>query len=80
MYEFETGETSEISIIDAEYAMKPWSPYPSPAIAKNMTAELMDVSPIIAAYKKRQLKGEFEKFAATLDEDDNPIVMIAKFK
>ena len=80
MFEFETGETSAISIINAEYAMKPWSPYPSPTIAKNMTAELMDVSPLIEAYKKKQLKGEFEKFVSTLSNDDNPIVMIIKFK
>jgi hypothetical protein len=77
MYEFETGETSKISILDAENNMSRWGPGKSPAIAKNMTAEFIQASSIINAYKKKQLKGDF---AMTLDEDDNPVVRIIKFK
>jgi len=80
MYEFETGEINEVSIRNADYAMREWSPRDSPHIAKNMTADMMVVPRIIEAYKKKQLKGEFEKFVAKLDEDDNPIVTVIKFK
>ncbi|MDR1340461.1 MAG: 6-bladed beta-propeller [Prevotellaceae bacterium] len=79
MYEFETGETSEMSILDAEFDVRRWGPGNSPAMTKNMTAELIQAPSIIDAYKKKQLKGNVEKFAATLDEDDNPVVRIIKF-
>jgi len=85
MYEFETGEISELSILDYDYdvgsRMRNWRPRSSPAIAKNMTAELIWPSSIINAYKAKQLKkGDIEKLAKTLDEDDNPVVRIIKFK
>ncbi|MDR0699296.1 MAG: 6-bladed beta-propeller [Tannerella sp.] len=80
MYEFETGETSKASFLDAENGMGKWTPDASPAIAKNMTASLIQSPSIIESYKKNQLKGDYEKFAATLGEDDNPIVRIVKFK
>jgi len=80
IYEFDTGQTSEISFLDVEYNRRKWSLDSSPAIAKNMYAELMQVPPLLEAYKKKQLSGEFEKFVETLDEDDNPIVRIMKFK
>jgi hypothetical protein len=77
MYEFETGEISRESISDAEFDMRGWNPGDSPAIAKNMTARLIQAPSIIDAYKKKQLKGDF---VMTLDEDDNPAVRIVKFK
>jgi hypothetical protein len=80
MYEFETGETSKLSILDAEFDMERWGPGDSPAIAKNMTAEMIQAPSIIEAHKKNQLKGDIEKFVMTLDEYDNPVVRIIKFK
>ena len=77
MYKFETGEISEISFSDSENDRGKWGPSKSPAIAKNMTAELIQAPEIINAYKKKLLKGDF---AAVLDEDDNPVVRIIKFK
>ena len=79
IYEFETGEISEWSILDVELRQG-WSQGTTPAIAKNMTAELIWPSSIIAAYKAKQLKGDVAKLAKTLDEEDNPIVRIIKFK
>ena len=79
IYEFETGEMSEGSILDDDLR-KRWTPGASPAISKNMTAELIWPSSIIAAYKAKQLKGDVAKLANTLDEEDNPIVRIIKFK
>ena len=79
MYEFETGEVTRISFYDAEYGTN-WNPGNSPAIAKNRIANLIQPSSIINAYKKKQLKGNVEKFIKTLNEDDNPVVRIIKFK
>ena len=78
MYEFDTGEIFKISILD--YDMKTWSPYTSPVIEKNMTAELIQPSSIIEAYKKKQLNENLKNTAMSLDEDDNPVVRIIKFK
>ena len=82
MYEFKTGEISEISFLDldAELLRRRWGPGWSPATAKNMTAELIWPSSLIDAYRTKQLKGDVAKLAMTLDEDDNPIVRIIKFK
>lgn len=80
MYAFETGETSNISILDADDGMRKWRSDKSPTIAKNTTAELVQTSSLIKAYNKKQLKGDVEKLAKTLTEDDNPVVRIIKFK
>lgn len=79
MYEFETGEISKVSFSDAEFK-DTWSPGNPPAMGKNMNANLIQPSSIINAYKKKQLKGNVEKFIKTLNEDDNPVVRIIKFK
>lgn len=80
MYEFETGKISNISFLDAEYGMEEWIIGNSPAIAKNETAELKQPSEIINAYNRKLFKGDIEKLAKTLNEDDNPVVRIIKFK
>ena len=84
IYEFKTGEVYETSISNTEHVKRDWSPHWSPhgsaATTKNMTADLMDVSRLKDADRNNRLKGEFKKLVATLDEDDNPIIMIVKFK
>jgi hypothetical protein len=81
MYEFETGDTSKPSILDVEFGMRRWSPGRSPSVmVKNMTAELIQTPSIIEAYRKKRLKGDIEKLAMTLAEEDNPVLRIIKFK
>lgn len=80
MYEFETGEVTRVSFFDAEYGTKYWEPGNSPAIAKNRIAGLIQPSSIIDAYEKKRLNGNVDKFIKTLNEDDNPVVRILKFK
>lgn len=85
MYDFKTGEVSEVPILDTEYDTRAWSqgrwsPEGSPAIAKNMYAEFIQASSVIDAYKGKRLKGNGPKIAKTLVEDDNPVVRILKFK
>jgi hypothetical protein len=45
-----------------------------------MTANLISAPSVVEAYKKKQLKGIYEKVAMTIEEDDNPIVRIIKFQ
>lgn len=85
MYDFEIGKVSKVSILDTEYDTRAWSqgrwePGGSPAIAKNMSADFIQASSVIDAYKGKRLKGNGMKIAKTLVEDDNPVVRILKFK
>jgi len=81
IYEFATGEISELSLIFDDFANRPW-PLANlvPDMPKNMSAQLFPPYSIIDAYKANKLKGDLEKLASTLDEDDNPVLVIAKFK
>ena len=85
MLDFKTGEINRVPIWDTEYETKSWKqgrwePNATPAIAKNMAAELIQASSVIDAYKGKRLKGNGEKVAKKLLEDDNPVVRILKFK
>ena len=85
MYDFEIGKVSKVSILDTEYDTRAWSqgrwePGGSPAIAKNMSADFIQASSVIDAYKGKRLKGNGPKIAKALVEDDNPVVRILKFK
>ncbi|WP_293674710.1 6-bladed beta-propeller [uncultured Parabacteroides sp.] len=85
MYDFKTGEISKLSILDAEFAVKPyglgeWDIGATPAISKNMAAELIQAQSMIEAYHKKRLVGNGNKVAEKLVEDDNPVVRILKFK
>lgn len=79
-YEFETGKISRVSFLDAEYGMDIWEYGSSSAIAKNMTANLIQATSILKAYEKKQLKGNAEEFIGTLKENDNPVVRVVIFK
>lgn len=85
MYEYETGEISKVLISDSELETNPlgsgrWGPNASPAITKNRVAELFQASSILEAFNGKRLKGNGEKIAKKLVEDDNPVIRIAKFK
>ena len=81
MYEFETGETYEVSFIDVDYGMRKWTPIGlDPAIPKNEYAWLFQVVNLKTAYEGKKLKGELEQLVSTLDVEDNPVVQIIKFK
>lgn len=85
MYDFETDVVNTVSILDTEYDTRAWSqgrwePGGTPAIAKNMSAEFIQVSSVIDAYNGKRLAGNGMKIAKNLVEDDNPVVRIIKFK
>lgn len=85
IYEYETNEISKVSILDTEYDTRPgsqgrWSPDGCTAIAKNRSADLIEASSVLDAYKGKRLRGNGEQIAKRLKEDDNPVVRIIKFK
>jgi len=80
IHEFESGLTSEVKILNDDFPGRTWEPERVNIRQKNMAACLIQVPSIYEAYKGKQLKGDLEKLIATLKDDDNPIIMIAKFK
>ncbi|MDR2231770.1 MAG: 6-bladed beta-propeller [Tannerella sp.] len=81
IYDFKTGETNEVTLINDDYPSKPLFLYNEVDIPqKNTVAAMMPVFDLKSAAEEKQLKGELEQLVATLDDEDNPIVMIVKFK
>ncbi len=72
MYEFETGEITNIEHIYFENDLK--------ISQKNIDARLIDVTVLKNAYEENKLEGELKQLAPTLGEEDNPVVMIMKYK
>ena len=71
MYEFETGEISNVGYNNVTNVN---------LLQKNIDARMIDAVYFTDAYKENKLSGELKQLAATLDEEDNPVVMITKFK
>lgn len=84
MYDFIVNKFDEVSIVDTEYDMSlrpgDWAPEATPVIAKNKSADLIQATSMLEAYKGKRLKGNGMEVAKILQEDDNPIVRILTFK
>ena len=81
IYEFETGETNEVLFVNDDFSSgSTWKLNESEIPQKNVAASVIQLPALIEALKEKKLKGELEKLVDSLDEDDNPIVMIVKFK
>ena len=82
MYEFTTGETSEVSFVNDDYPSRTWwiEPFMYADQPQNMYAMLIQMSWLKKASEEKQLKGELGDFVKALDVEDNPILMIVKFK
>lgn len=80
MYEFETGQINEITFINDDFPSREWEMSPDVAVPENTAALLMDASILVEAYENHELKGELGELAVTLGEEDNPVLMIVKFK
>jgi hypothetical protein len=42
--------------------------------------KILDAAELVESYKKGELKGRLKEIAATLDENDNPVIMLIKHK
>ena len=81
IYEFASGEINEVSFLNSDFPV--WGlrlGLLPPDIEKNMQALLLWPSRLKTAYEENQLHGKLRELAQTLDEEDNPVVMIVKFK
>jgi len=81
MLEFESGKTSKFQFVNNDFSSKElrWA-VGGIDVPKNMAVNLYDAVSLKDAYNEKMLKGELEQLAATLNEDDNPVVMMVKFK
>jgi hypothetical protein len=81
MYEFATGEMSEVSFVNDDFPSgRAWSPTEADIPQKNMAVSMIQMVTLQDALEEKKLKGDLEKLVASLDEDDNPVVMIVKFR
>ena len=86
-YEFETGQISElVSFVIDDFPTFNWESGRKPFFdivdnpQKNVAVKLLDVALLKEAQEENKLKGELEKLVTTLDEEDNPVIMIVNFK
>jgi len=80
-HDFKTGETSEVTFVNDDFPSgKEWSPGTVDIPQKNMAASMIQLFTLKNALEEKKLKGDLEKLVASLDADDNPVVMIVKFK
>jgi len=81
IYDFNTGETNKVTFVNDDFPLENWFPVAGVQIhKKSVVAGLTQMFSLFNALEAKQLKGELEKLVATLDEEDNPIVTIVKFK
>jgi len=81
MYEFGTGETCEVSFVNNDFPSGSiWRLNESEIPQKNVAVSMIQLYTLIDALEEKKLNGDLEKLVASLDEDDNPIIMIVKFK
>ena len=81
MYEFETGQISNVSFVNDDFPTRAWQIYAFALYtSRNTTASLLSASRLRMSYEENLLKGELKELAATIDEEDNPVLMIVKFR
>ncbi|MDR2969486.1 MAG: 6-bladed beta-propeller [Tannerellaceae bacterium] len=83
MLDRQTGEIFRCNVYNGDYTTKERvnmysnGKHGNPGIA---FCQYMEAYELVAAYEKGQLKGKLKEIAATLDEDDNPVIMLAKYR
>lgn len=81
VYEFQSGEIYDLLFVNTSCPSIAWmGPQQPVSTAKNTTAELIPVHTLKEYARLNFFKGDFEKFVEQLDDEDNPIVRIVKFK
>ena len=81
MYEFETGQTHEVSFVSDGYLTRMFPlGHIVVDVPRNVGATLIQASRLKSFYEEKQLKDGFEKIVESIDEEDNPVVAIYKFK
>ena len=81
MYDKQETSIYEYTVYNDDY---------SPKISVNMSSntandeiafsQKLEAYALVESYKKSELKGKLKEIAATLDEEDNPVIMLVKYK
>ena len=81
MHNLSTGEINKVTFVNEDFPSARWAPSIGIQLPQNnVVAGLLQMPRLFNAYEQKQLKGDLEQLVATLDEEDNQIVMIVKFK
>ena len=81
MHNLSTGEINKVSFVNDDFPSSKWTPSIGVQLHKiNVVVSLLQASRLFNANKEKQLKGDLERLVARLNEEDNQIVMIVKFK
>jgi hypothetical protein len=81
MHNLSTGEINKVTFVNDDFPAAKWTPSIDAQLRQiNVVAGLLQMSRLFEAHEAKQLQGDLEKLVATLHEEDNPIVMITKFK
>ena len=77
LYEFETGKISNVRLGNEDIPWFSWNHFDMD-IPRNMTALLLQTQDIKDQFSR--LNGELKQLAPSLNYEDNPVLMIVKFK
>jgi hypothetical protein len=81
IYDFETGQTNKVSFVNNDFLSETCRFYQDNLNSpKNVFAFLMDMTTLTDAYEENNLRGELAELVPTLDEEDNPVLVIVNFK
>lgn len=65
---------------DKEHALDFYGPASEANLPSNVCVESLNIDRLIEAYQEGKLSGKLKDIAANLKEDDNPVLMVVKFK
>ncbi|MDR0962373.1 MAG: 6-bladed beta-propeller [Mediterranea sp.] len=81
VYSKQNHTTYKAVVINSDYVKERSVPMAdNPVNGSVATYQLLDVDRLIEAYKNDELQGKLKEVAAHLSEDDNPVIMIMKYK
>ena len=87
VYDKKDGSVYKVSVYNADYTEETpmkiegevfvLRPFNQNGVAFTQTLYASD---LVEAYQEGRLKGRLKEIASTLDEEDNPVILIAKYK
>ena len=80
VYDTKEKASYEYKLYNADITNKTEVDISGPCNNEIIFIESIDAYRLVEYYKKGELKGRLEEIAATLDEDDNPVIMLVKHK
>lgn len=79
-YDNNTGRVSDVTFIDGNWPSRSWGSAFESGVSPNVSATMLNPLRLVEAREKGELSGSLAEIAADMKEDDNPVVMIVKFK